>query len=128
MMNFEPTAEYPRNGYFPSYREAMACPDPIVDEVALQRALEGDERVLDALTARERDALLDRLAAYWGTDRWQHIHIFVHGHKGGFYEAPPMKVVEPLWRAATNWKMSYAYLRYRVEGKLRREQRRRAAA
>lgn len=51
-----------RPDFWPTKQQVKACEDPIIDEVAIDRAIAGDASVLDAMTAREREALLYRLA------------------------------------------------------------------
>lgn len=112
--------------YFPTYYEVRRCKDPIVDEVALDRAMAGDSEILERLTALERDHLLLRLIdKYYGAE--QDLNIAPDGWLENSQKPckiPPIRVVGELWHLVEAWGMDYYEVRKQMEQRNTRKRRR----
>lgn len=105
-----------RQDFFPDRYEVARCKDPIIDKVAIQRALDGDPSVLDAMTAREREALLEALADLrHDPDIWYRNWVPGKDGQAGTW------VHEPVYTLAALWGMDREYLWKRVEYRINRD-------
>ena len=111
------------SGYFPTFYEVQRCEDPIVDVVALDRAMAGDRQILEKLTALERDELLLRLVERYADptdadminvapDEWLEISQKPCKH-------PPIRVIDGLWQLSLAWGIDYRYLRSKMASRVR---------
>lgn len=108
--------------YWPSPKQIRDCEDPIIDRVAIERALEGDVKIMPLLTAREREALLEAICDLKGTSGWYRRWRPIPEHVAG-----GVWVMEPCWTLAQAWGMDsgdlWGRIQYRLNARAKRRQR-----
>lgn len=114
----------PRGKFFPLHLDVLRYEDKYVDTVALDRAMNGDESVLDGMTPVERSALLDRVVEYY-LNHGPHEKLDLRDGGEwisttlGMRKAPPKLVIGFLWRLAEAWGIDYDYLRRQLDHRVR---------